>query len=140
MKTYPSYQEASKILSAVSYFTQLDSITLETVTKAAIPLVYEPEQLIILEGEPASGLYVIEYGWLKTSKIAIDGREQILQFLGSGEVFNAVSVFTGAPNHTLTITDPDSLTVPAEWKRYWVWRPGEQVLPFNCGQRVTSGQ
>jgi CRP/FNR family transcriptional regulator len=54
--------------------------------------------LVILEGEPASGLYVVQDGWLKVSKIAIDGREQILQFLGSGEVFNAVSIFSGTPN------------------------------------------
>ena len=43
-------------------------------------------------------------------------------------------------DYTLTITDPDSLTAPAEWKRYWVWRPGEQVLPFNCGERVTPDE
>jgi CRP/FNR family transcriptional regulator len=40
----------------------------------------------------------VQSGWLKASKIAVDGREQILQFLGSGEVFNAVSVFTATPN------------------------------------------
>ena len=37
-------------------------------------------------------------------------------------------------NYTLTITDPDSLTAPAELRRIWVSRPGEQVLPFNCVQ------
>ena len=35
-------------------------------------------------------------------------------------------------DYTLTVTDPYSLTAPAELKRFWVWRPGEQVLPFNC--------
>jgi hypothetical protein len=39
-------------------------------------------------------------------------------------------------DYTVTITDPDSLTAPAEIKRHWVWRPGERVLPFNCGERV----
>jgi hypothetical protein len=39
-------------------------------------------------------------------------------------------------DYTVTITDPDSLTAPAELKRHWVWRPGERVLPFNCGERV----
>lgn len=41
-------------------------------------------------------------------------------------------------DYSLTIVDPDSLTEPAERKRYWVSRPGETVLPFNCGQRATS--
>jgi CRP/FNR family transcriptional regulator, dissimilatory nitrate respiration regulator len=98
MKTEPSFQEASKVLSAVSYFAELDLQSLQAISRSAISRVYDPDQLVILEGEPALGLYVVQYGWLKVSKIAIHGREQILQFLGRGEVFNAVSVFTGAPN------------------------------------------
>ena len=35
-------------------------------------------------------------------------------------------------DYTLVVTDPDSLLAPAELKRIWVWRPGEEVLPFNC--------
>ena len=35
-------------------------------------------------------------------------------------------------DYTLTVTDPYSLAEPATFKRFWVWRPGEQVLPFNC--------
>jgi CRP/FNR family transcriptional regulator, dissimilatory nitrate respiration regulator len=98
MKSAASSQETSKILSGVSYFTGLDPRTLETISRSAFHHDYDPGQLVILEGEPASGLYVIQYGWLKVSKISIDGREQILQFLGNGDVFNAVSVFTGTPN------------------------------------------
>ena len=36
--------------------------------------------------------------------------------------------------YTLDVTDPESLTAPAQFRRTWVWRPGEQVLPFNCRQ------
>ena len=39
-------------------------------------------------------------------------------------------------DYTLTITDTDSLTAPAQLKRYWVWRPDARVLPFNCGERA----
>ncbi len=46
----------------------------------------------------------------------------------------------GRLDYAFTIIDPDSLTAPAELKRWWVWRPGEQVLPFNCGERVAPGQ
>lgn len=112
MKTESSYQEASQILSAVSYFRGLEPRTLETVSRSASPRVYDPDQLVLLEGEPASGLYIVHYGWLKVSKIAMDGREQILQLLGSGEVFNAVSIFSGAPN-------PASVTA-LETTRLWM--------------------
>ncbi len=35
-------------------------------------------------------------------------------------------------DYTLDVTDSDSLTEPAQFRRSWVWRPGEQVLPFEC--------
>jgi hypothetical protein len=38
----------------------------------------------------------------------------------------------GRLRYTIRITDPDFVTQPAEATRYWVTRPGEQVLPFEC--------
>jgi hypothetical protein len=35
-------------------------------------------------------------------------------------------------DYELTATDPEMLLAPARLRRSWVWRPGEQVLPFNC--------
>ena len=35
-------------------------------------------------------------------------------------------------DYSLTVTDPHSLLASAEMVRHWVWRPGEQVLPFDC--------
>lgn len=93
-----SSREAHQVLAAVSYFADLDAQSFETVLESAVLRKVDPGQLVILEGEPAAGLFVVRSGWLKVSKIALDGREQILHFLGSGEAFNAVSVFTGAPN------------------------------------------
>jgi hypothetical protein len=48
-----------------------------------------------------------------------------------------VERFTPTPDgsrldYALTVTDPDSLRTPAEFRRYWVWRPGEKVLPYKC--------
>jgi hypothetical protein len=35
-------------------------------------------------------------------------------------------------DYSLVVTDPESLLKPAELRRIWVYRPGEEVLPFNC--------
>jgi CRP/FNR family transcriptional regulator, dissimilatory nitrate respiration regulator len=105
-------EEAIQVLSLVPYFKGLDQRTLGAIARDSIRREYEPGQLVILEGEPASGLYIVQEGWLKVSKISIDGREQILQFLGSGDVFNAVSVFTGTAN-------PASVTA-LEATRLWL--------------------
>jgi CRP/FNR family transcriptional regulator len=99
--------EIHALLAAIPYFKHLDTVTLKAVAQAAIRRIYEPNQIILLEGEPAGGLYVLQEGWLKVSKISLDGREQILQFLGRGEAFNAVGVFTDALNPaTVTALEP----------------------------------
>lgn len=91
-------EKAKSILKAVSYFAELDDPALASVERAAIRRAYDPEQVILIEGEPCSGLYIVESGWLKAVKIGLEGREQVLQTLGPGDVFNAISVFTDAPN------------------------------------------
>ena len=128
MKIEASFQEAGQVLSAVSYLAGLDQRTFETIVRSASPLDYDPDQLVILEGEPATGLYVVQYGWLKVSKIAMDGREQILQFLGKGEAFNAVSVFTEALNQA-------SVTA-LEATRLWIIRRNTMLQLLDTNPRM----
>lgn len=93
-----SHHNQSEILKVVPYFAGLDASAFSRVAQAAIRRVYDAEQVVFIEGEPCYGLYVVERGWLKVVKIGMDGREQTLQTLGPGEVFNAISVFTDTPN------------------------------------------
>jgi hypothetical protein len=37
-------------------------------------------------------------------------------------------------HYVATVSDPDNYTAPFEGRRSWVWRAGEQVMPFNCAQ------
>jgi CRP/FNR family transcriptional regulator len=58
------------------------------------------------------GIDIVESGWLKAVKIGMDGREQVLQMLRPGEVFNAISVFTDAPNQaTVTALEPSQVWI-----------------------------
>lgn len=95
------------LLKAVSYFADLDDTALNRVAQSAIRRDYDAEQVILIEGEPCAGLYIVESGWLKAVKIGLDGREQVLQTLKPGETFNAISVFTDAPNQaTVAALEP----------------------------------
>ena len=96
-------QNTAQLLKAVSYFSSMDAAALKLVAQAAIRRVYDAGQVILLEGEPCAGLYIVEGGWLKVIKIGMDGREQMLQTLGAGDAFNAISVFTDVPNQA-TVT------------------------------------
>ncbi|HEX5807791.1 MAG TPA: Crp/Fnr family transcriptional regulator [Anaerolineales bacterium] len=86
------------LLKTISYFSDLDSSALSLLARSAIRRTYDAGQVVLIEGEPCPGLYIVESGWLKAVKIGLDGREQVLQMLQAGEVFNAISVFTDAPN------------------------------------------
>ncbi len=108
-------QNTTRLLKSVSYFSSLDEAALSLVARSAIRRVYNAEQVILLEGEPCAGLYIVEGGWLKAVKIGIDGREQVLQTLGPGDVFNAISVFTDAPNQA-TVTALETSQVWMVWR------------------------
>jgi hypothetical protein len=41
-------------------------------------------------------------------------------------------------DYELTVTDPEMLIGLARLKRSWVWRPHEQVLPFNCTEEPAA--
>ncbi|MEW6578126.1 MAG: Crp/Fnr family transcriptional regulator [Chloroflexota bacterium] len=86
------------LFSSIVYLRSLDAATLQTVARSAIKRVYEPGQVVFLEGEPSGGLCVVQDGWLKAIRIGPDGREQVLSFLGPGEVFNAIGVFARDSN------------------------------------------
>ena len=103
MKMDGSLQNTIKVLRAVSYFANLDDAAVKLVAQSAYGKGYNAEQVVLLEGEPSEGLYTIESGWLKVVKVGLDGREQVLQMLKPGDVFNAISVFTDTPNQATVI-------------------------------------
>ena len=64
---------------------------------------FDVGQVVFLEGEQNVALYIVYSGWLKAVKMSPDGREQVLHFIGPGEVFNAISVFVEAANPATVI-------------------------------------
>ena len=103
-----STMDAMGILSKVASFTGLDGEILHEIASIMISRSYRAGQVVFLEGEPSSGLYVVESGWLKSVKISISGREQVIRFVGPGEVFNDLSVFAPGPNRVTVETLEDA--------------------------------
>jgi len=93
-----SKTDVIKVLSQLSYFSKLDPDALKLVSEAALQHTYEEGQFIFMEGEPCIGLYVVEYGWVRAVKISAAGREQVIRFVGPGDVFNEVGVMAGGVN------------------------------------------
>lgn len=92
-----------EILTRVPYFGGLDPEILTAIAQVAEHQAYDRDQVVFMEGDPGAGLYIVEHGWFKVVKISLDGREQAIHFLGPGEAFNAMSVFTETPNPATVI-------------------------------------
>lgn len=98
----------NSILSKVSYFSHLPLEDFLAIQNNAVKRNFQAEQIVVMEGDSSGGLYVVESGWLKVIKMSLSGREQVLNFLGPGDVFNAISVFTEHPNQASVIALEDS--------------------------------
>ena len=96
--SFMSKAKVIKVLSKISYFSELDSTTLKYISEATIQQTYETGQYTFMEGEPCIGLYIVISGWLRAVKISSTGREQVIRFVGPGEAFNEVGVLTGGVN------------------------------------------
>jgi CRP/FNR family transcriptional regulator len=94
----PDRLELIEHLQALSIFSGLDASLLAKLAQAAHWREYTPGAVVFLEEEPAQGLYYVQHGWVKIVKFSPDGREQILQFLAPGEIFNYLAVFATTAN------------------------------------------
>ncbi len=114
-KSSPTHSHQEKILtilSAVPYFTGLDTATLKLIAPSVIRRNFDTDQIVFLEGDVCTGLYVIQTGWLKAVKLSPSGREQILRFLGPNDTFNEISVLAAKPNPVTVITlEPSTISI-----------------------------
>ena len=111
----------NSILSSVSYFAELSADDLRLVEQAAVRKVFQPKQMVVIEGDIDSGLFIVESGWLKAIKLSTGGREQVLHYLGPNQVFNAVGVFTETHAQASVIALEESVV-------WWIERDTMQHL------------
>lgn len=102
-KTQSSRSQLIPRLQANPFFAGLDETMLQELAETAVWREYNSGEIVVLEGEALSGLYYLQYGWLKVVKISPGGREQVLRFLEPGETFNEVGLFAHQPNPATAI-------------------------------------
>jgi CRP/FNR family transcriptional regulator len=90
--------DVSSILSKVPYFAGLPPPLVRTLADMARLRDYRQGEVILWEGDPCEGLYVVLSGRVKVFKRSGEGREQVLRVLGPGRTFNDVPVFDGGLN------------------------------------------
>lgn len=98
MATDESESSPVELLTSIPYFAHVGAPTLEAIGQALIRRSVERDQIVLMEGEVSTGLFVVEQGWLKSVKTSAEGREQVIRVVGPGEVFNAIGVLTRETN------------------------------------------
>ncbi|MEW6141806.1 MAG: Crp/Fnr family transcriptional regulator [Chloroflexota bacterium] len=85
-------------LKSLPYFAALRPATLDNIARTATELSFARGEVVILEGEPCRGLYIVRMGRVRIFKSSAEGREQVLYIAGPGDTFNDVPVFDDGAN------------------------------------------
>jgi CRP/FNR family transcriptional regulator, cyclic AMP receptor protein len=92
---HESTSTPAQILSNVQIFSGLTESELNFLAQRAIPHRYSAGQGVFGEGEPCSGLYVVESGHVRIFKSSANGREQVLSIDGPCSSIAELPVFDG---------------------------------------------
>lgn len=82
-------------IGAVPLFKGLPQEQLAALAAIAVEQDFGRGQLIFSEGDHGAGFYVVLQGRVKIFKLSLEGKEQILHFMGPGEPIGEVAVFAG---------------------------------------------
>lgn len=85
-------------LGAMPYFRDLPSGELARIAARCYRRHLGEKEIVVVEGQPADGLYVLRSGKIRIFKTSRRGKEQVLIVLGPGETFNDVPIFDGGLN------------------------------------------
>ncbi len=107
-----------ELLAQVRFLRTASSAAVDALAAAAVCLRYTEGATIFLEGEPTAGLFMVEQGVVKISRVSLEGREYIMHLVELGDTFNDVATLDGGPNPAHAVAHTDVV----------VWRIGRDDL------------
>ena len=84
-----------ELLKNIPLFSELNDRDLEKIIQVASRQRYHRDNLILIEEEVGSTMFIILSGKVKISRISDDGREVILSILSDGDFFGEMSLLDG---------------------------------------------
>ena len=97
-------------LARVPIFAGLTESELEFLAQRAVPRRYASGESVFSEGEPCTGLYVVQSGHIRIFKSSAGGREQVLSIDGPGSSVAELPVFDGG-NYPASVTAIEDATL-----------------------------
>ncbi len=100
-------------LTRVPIFSGLSETELAFLAQRTVPRQFSAGETVFSEGQPCSGLYVVESGHVRIFKSSAGGREQVLSIDGPGSSVAELPVFDGGnyPASVAAIEDSTLLFV-----------------------------
>lgn len=93
-----SHSQKLNLLRKNEYFEGLDEGLLQQVTQHMKLREYERGEALFWEGDPCTGLHIIEQGFVKLYRLSPQGRQYIVRVLQEGDTCNEVPTFDGGTN------------------------------------------
>ena len=84
-----------EILKLSQLFSGLDDVSLEEIAATATIKHASDNEIVFLEGAPASAIFVVGSGKVKIFKLSPEGKEQILMIAAPGDSFAEAAMFAG---------------------------------------------
>jgi CRP/FNR family cyclic AMP-dependent transcriptional regulator len=96
------------VLKYIPLFSELSENDLKEVANLAVRQVYKKDNMILIEEEIGSTMFIILDGRVKISRISDEGREVILSILSEGDFFGEMSILDGQNRSANVVTLEDS--------------------------------
>jgi CRP/FNR family cyclic AMP-dependent transcriptional regulator len=107
---------AAQTLRNSPFFAGLDDGALQDIASHVRERTFSPGQVVIAEGEPCQAVYLVVRGVVRTHRLSPEGREHVLAYLGTGELFNLVPALDGGFNLATVeaVTDTTLYVIPCQ--------------------------
>ncbi|NOX89234.1 MAG: Crp/Fnr family transcriptional regulator [Calditrichaeota bacterium] len=103
-------------LRMIPLFSELDDKALEEIARMAVRQTYKKDNMVLIEEEIGSTMFIILSGRVKISRISDEGREVILSILVDGDFFGEMSILDGQTRsaNAVTLEDTELLLIQRE--------------------------
>jgi len=104
------------ILKSIPLFSELNEKQLEEISRHCIRQIYKKDNMVLIEEEIGSTMFVILDGRVKISRISDEGREVILSILCDGDFFGEMAILDGQTRsaNAVTLEDTEMLIIRRE--------------------------
>lgn len=96
------------ILKYIPLFSELSDSDLREISNVSVRQVYKKDNMILIEEEVGSTMFIILDGRVKICRISDDGREVILSILSEGDFFGEMSILDGQSRSANVVTLGDA--------------------------------